>query len=158
MHVTSISIPEKNRIELIRLLNISLASTNDLYAQLKQAHWNLKGMEFIALHLLFDQIAEEIEGQVDIIAERIAALGGTALGTIQETAKSSVLRPYPIDICLAKDHLERLIHSCAILGEHARNNVTRAEGFEDPGTSDLYIVLSRLLDKRLWFLQAHLQK
>ncbi len=143
---------------MIALLNKSLASTNDLYAQLKQAHWNIKGPEFIALHKLFDELAEQIEEHVDIVTERIESLGGTALGTIQATAENSALRIYPIDIFLAKEHLEHLTHNFAILGELSRNNIRKAENLDDFVTSDLYIALTRLLDKSLWFLEAHVQK
>ena len=158
MHITKISIHKKKCIELIALLNKSLASTNDLYAQLKQAHWNIKGPEFIALHKLFDELAEQIEEHVDIVTERIESLGGTALGTIQATAENSALRIYPIDIFLAKEHLEHLTHNFAILGELSRNNIRKAENLDDFVTSDLYIALTRLLDKSLWFLEAHVQK
>ncbi len=158
MHVTKINIPEDRRIELIALLNTSLACGNDLYAQLKQAHWNIKGSNFIALHKLFDELAEQVEEQVDIIAERIESLGGTAQGTIQSTIKNSSLRLYPEDIFLAKEHLEHLTHNFAILGELSRNNIRICEQLEDLGTGDLYIAFTRLLDKSLWFLEAHLQK
>jgi len=158
LHKTKISIPEKKRVEIIDLLNSSLASVTDLYAQLKQAHWNIKGPEFIALHKLFDELAEEIEEQVDIIAERITSLGGTAYGTIQAACENTKLRTYPLDIFSAKDHLEHLTHNFAILGEIARKNIDETAELEDFGTNDLYIDLSRLLDKSLWFLEAHLQK
>lgn len=158
LHATSMSLPETVRVDVIALLNNTLAGTSDLYAQLKQAHWNVKGDQFIALHKLFDELAEEVEEQVDIVAERITALGGTALGTIHEAVKNTPLRVYPVDIFAAKDHLERLIHSFAILGELSRNNIKETENLGDMGTSDLYIALSRMLDKNLWFLQAHLQR
>lgn len=158
LHTTKITIPEKKRIEIISLLNNSLASTNDLYAQLKQAHWNIKGSQFIALHKLFDELAEQIEEQVDTIAERIESLGGTALGTIQAIAKNSELRIYPTDIYSAQEHLEHLTHNIAILGEITRTNIRTTETLDDLGTSDLYIALTRLLDKSLWFLEAYFQK
>ena len=157
-HATKISIPEKKRIEIIAILNKSLASTADLYAQLKQAHWNVKGMEFISLHKLFDDIAEEVEGHVDTIAERITALGGTALGTLQQAVKNTALRLYPIDIFTAKEHLTHLTHNFAILGELSRDAITAAEKYGDDATADIYIDLTRMLDKNLWFLEAHLQK
>ena len=69
LHKTKISLPEKVRIEVIKLLNKTLASTADLSAQLKQAHWNVKGLEFISLHKLFDDLAEDVEKHVDTIAE-----------------------------------------------------------------------------------------
>ncbi len=158
LHATKMSLPEKDRVEIIGLLNKTLASTSDLYAQLKQAHWNIKGMQFIALHLLLDKIAEEVEEQVDIVAERVTSLGGTALGTLQEAVKNTQLRVYPVDIFAEKDHLEHLTHNFAILGELSRNNIDEAEKLGDMATNDLYIDLVRMLDKNLWFLEAHLQK
>lgn len=158
MHTTKNSLPEKDRIEIVAILNKSLASTNDLYAQLKQAHWNIKGPEFIAMHKLLDELAQEIENQVDIIAERITSLGGTALGTIQATGENSALRLYPTDIFMIKDHVEHLTHNIAILEELSRSHIKLAEELGDFGTSDLYITLVRLLDKSLWFLEAYIQK
>jgi starvation-inducible DNA-binding protein len=158
LHHSSISIPENTREELISILNRSLASTTDLFMQLKQAHWNVKGPEFIALHKLFDELAEEVEDQIDIIAERVTSLGGTALGTLQETVNNTQLRTYPIDIFKAKDHLEHLVHNFAILDELTRENIITSEKLNDMGTNDLYIDLVRLIEKSLWFLQAHLQK
>lgn len=158
MHATKNSLPEKDRVELCAILNKTLASTSDLYAQLKNAHWNIKGMSFIALHKLLDEIAEEIEEQVDVVAERITSLGGTALGTIQEAVKNTQLRTYPIDIFDEKDHIAHLTHNIAILAEHTRTNIDKAEELGDMGTNDLYIDLVRMLDKNLWFLEAHVQK
>lgn len=158
LHTTKISIAEKDRVPLINLLNVSLASTTDMYVQLKQAHWNVKGPEFIALHKLFDELAKGVEGQVDIVAERVTSLGGTALGTIQSAVEHSILRVYPLDIFSAKDHLENLSHNFALLGELSRKNIQDAEKLHDIATGDLYIALTRFCDKSLWFLEAHLQK
>lgn len=158
LHSTKNSLPENVRIEVAKLLNNTLATVSDLAVQLKQAHWNVKGMEFISLHKLFDDLAEEVEEQVDTIAERITSLGGTALGTIQEAVKNTALKAYPIDIFSAKDHLEHLTHNFAIVGEHARQQIELTEKLKDMATNDLYIDLVRMLDKNLWFLEAHLQK
>ncbi len=158
MHATKNSIPEKDRIEVIQLLNLTLASAVDLYAQFKQAHWNVKGTQFFSLHTLFDDLAEQIEDQVDIVAERVTSLGGTALGTIQAATKNTQLREYPINIFEAKYHIEHLAHNVSILAEHARSNIKRSEKYNDYGTADLYIALTRMLDKILWFLEAHIQK
>ncbi|HEV2600796.1 MAG TPA: DNA starvation/stationary phase protection protein Dps [Candidatus Babeliales bacterium] len=157
LHTTRISIPERERIELIELLNNTLASTADLYAQCKHAHWNVKGMNFIALHKLFDELAHDLEEQVDVVAERVTSLGGTALGTIQSTVQNTGLRPYPTGTLTAEKHLEHLAHNFAILGELSRNGMKKSEQLEDMATNDLYIDLARMLDKNLWFIEAHLQ-
>jgi len=158
LHHTQMSLPEKDRVEIIRLLNLTLASAADLYAQTKQAHWNVKGPEFIALHKLFDDIAEDVENHIDIIAERITSLGGTTLATIKEITQNTQLREYPVDIFAAKDHLEHLTHNFAILGELSRKNIKATEELTDMGTSDLYIAFSRMLDHNLWFMEAQMQK
>lgn len=156
-HHTSIDLSEKARNDLITTLNGTLATLNDLYLALKQAHWNVKGATFIGLHELFDAIAEEVEEQIDVVAERITALGGTAFGTTQAIASTTTLRPYPTDIFSAEEHLRNLIERIAYTGEEARTAIAKT-GELDLSTADVYTDLSRLLDKRLWFLQAHTQK
>ena len=84
------------------LLNERLADAIDLALSVKQAHWNLKGPQFIALHVMLDQLRGEVDGHVDMIAERVAQLGGTALGTTQSVAKATTLRGYPTDIYKSK--------------------------------------------------------
>ncbi len=158
MHKTKIDISENKRIEVIKLLNVTLASTTDLYAQLKHAHWNVKGPEFIALHKLFDELAALMEEQVDIVAERITSLGGTALGTMQSAVHNTVLNAYPLDLFSARDHLEKLTDNFAILCALSRRNIKDAENLDDLATGDMYIALTRMCDKSLWFLEAHLQK
>lgn len=157
MHETRISIPEKNRIELTEILNKSLGPLIDLYAQAKQAHWNVKGPNFIALHKMFDDLAGGINGNVDTFAERITSLGGTAFGTIQDVGQGTILKAYPNNMFAAPEVLRHLAHNLAIMGEHARSNIKRCEQLDDYGTGDIYIQLSRFLDKQLWFVEAHLQ-
>jgi len=86
LYSTRIDIPEMLRTQVIELLNQTLASTLDLKTQVKQAHWNVKGKDFYQLHELFDEIAAEVEEFIDLVAERITALGGYALGTARIAA------------------------------------------------------------------------
>lgn len=158
LHHTKNSLSKKNCVDLVAMLNISLASVSDLYLQLKHAHWNIKGMQFIALHKLFDEQAEALEEQIDTIAERATALGGDALGTVQDVLANTQLKSFPSNLYEAKLVLEHLAHNFAILGEFARKNICEAEKHGDVATGDVYISLTRFLDKNLWFLEAHLQK
>src|SRR5499433_4212757 len=95
MHATKIDIPENLREKLVALLNARLADAIDLQTQCKQAHWNVKGPSFIALHELFDKVNEDVEDYVDLIAERAVQLGGVAEGTARMAAKRSSLAEYP---------------------------------------------------------------
>src|SRR4026209_2573628 len=94
---TRIDISADAREKLVELLNARLADSFDLYSQLKQAHWNVKGSYFIQLHELYDAVAESVLEFVDTIAERATALGGLALGTARMAASGSSLDEYPLD-------------------------------------------------------------
>lgn len=157
MYKTRIDIPAENRSRLIRLLNQQLASGIDLMMQCKQAHWNVKGPQFIALHELFDRIAGELTGYVDLMAERITALGGIAEGTVKIAAQKSELAEYPLEISEGQAHIEALAASLAAFGGSVRNAIAAANDQCDIDTADVFTQISRGIDKSLWFVEAHLQ-
>src|SRR5260370_15644916 len=89
----------------IGVLNDRLADAIDLALLTKQAHWNIKGPQFIALHEMIDGFRTELDGHIDTMAERVVQLGGTALCTTPAVAGSTTLAPFPTDIYAANDHL-----------------------------------------------------
>lgn len=154
---TRIDLAPGARNKSIALLNQVLADTFDLYSQTKQAHWNVKGLQFFQLHELFDTLAESLEDQVDLIAERVTALGGTALGTARMVSVASRIPEYPMHAVEGRQHLELLASRFASLAKSARAGIVASAGFGDADTADLFTEVSRELDKHLWFLEAHLQ-
>lgn len=142
----------------INLLNARLADGIDLALLTKQAHWNLKGPEFIAIHEMIDQFRTELYDHVDTMAERVVQLGGTALGTTQAVAKATTLAPYPTDIHKIKDHLHALIERYGKVANGARAAIDEADEAGDKDTADIFTAYSRFLDKSLWFLEAHTQE
>lgn len=156
LYPTRIDLAEEVRIKVIDLLNQSLAATLDLKTQTKQAHWNVKGTDFYQLHELFDEMAGEIEEYVDMVAERVTALGGTALGTARLAASESILPEYPLDAVGGIDHITALADRYAAYGKHLREAIDTTDELGDADTADLYTEISRTIDKRLWFLEAHL--
>ena len=147
----------ETREEMITLLNQQLADMSDLYSQTKQAHWNVKGEQFIALHKLFDEFAEALEGYIDEIAERAVQLGGTAKGTNRMSAANSRLEEYPTETMDSMGHVEALIERYAMVAASTRAAIATAEEQEDMGTVDLFSEISLGMDKWLWFLEAHVQ-
>ncbi|HAZ46841.1 MAG TPA: DNA starvation/stationary phase protection protein Dps [Cyanobacteria bacterium UBA11369] len=154
---TRIDIPLEIRTQVIELLNQTLATTLDLKTQVKQAHWNVKGINFYQLHELFDQIASQLEEYIDLIAERVTALGGAAMGTARIAASQSAIPEYPFDILDGKDHLTALADRIAPYAKIIRAAINQTTELGDADTADLYTEISRTIDKYLWFLEAHLQ-
>src|SRR5437867_11101516 len=113
-------LPEGARIKLVELLNARLADAIDLQTQCKQAHWNVKGPTFIALHKLFDEINEDVEEYVDLIADRIVQLGGSAEGPVGVVAERSPLIDYPLTLSTGAEHAAALLDAPAAFGRAAR--------------------------------------
>jgi starvation-inducible DNA-binding protein len=157
MHKTKIDIDQETRGSMIEMLNARLADSLDLKSQAKQAHWNVKGMSFIALHELFDQVATEVEAYSDLLAERVTILGGTAEGTVRVAAEKSSLTQYPMEITEGRDHVDALTSALAAFSKHTRANVDDADDAGDKITADLFTEVARGTDKLLWFVEAHLQ-
>jgi starvation-inducible DNA-binding protein len=154
---SSVGVPESNRQAITALLNARLADAVDLFTQIKWAHWNLKGINFIALHELFDSVAEHVEGQTDSIAERIATLGGVANGTAREVAAKSGLKEADLSASDGPSQLKWLVHNVAHHANALRQAINEADDLGDAITVDLFTTITRDLDKDLWFLEAHLQ-
>ena len=142
----------------IEALNARLADGIDLALAIKQAHWNLKGPQFIGIHLMLDGFRAEISDLNDKVAERAVQLGGTALGTAQVVAGSTKLPAYPTGIYAIADHIAALIDSYAVYAIAVRENIDETDEAGDPDTADLFTEVSRAVDKQLWFLEAHVQE
>lgn len=157
MHPTKHDLHVETRSQVIVILNDRLADSIHLSLQTKQAHWNVKGPNFIALHELFDAIYTLLQGHIDEIAERVTALGGIAEGTLAAVIARSHLPAYPTDIVAGHDHVAALSARLALFGKAVRGDIDRTANLGDAGTADLFTGISRELDKQLWFLEAHLQ-
>jgi starvation-inducible DNA-binding protein len=157
MHRTKNDLPEKVRTQVAALLQERLADCIDLETQAKQAHWNVKGPSFIALHELFDKLHAGVAEYVDLIAERIVQLGGTADGLAPSMVKRSSLPHYPRDTVDGMDHVRALSAVLAAFGQAARKDIEDLDGWGDAGSADIMTEVSRGTDKYLWLLEAHTQ-
>ena len=157
LYPTKNDLPEAARREAVELLNQRLADCIDLQTQCKQAHWNVKGPAFIALHKLFDVVNEDVEEYVDLIAERVVQLGGIADGTVGIVAKRSSLIDYPLALSSGSEHVAALSDALAMFGRTARVGIEEMNELEDADSADILTEISRGVDKWLWFVEAHQQ-
>jgi starvation-inducible DNA-binding protein len=155
MHPTRNTLSENIRAQSVELLNVHLASAIDLHAQVKQAHWNVRGPGFIAIHELFDKVSIAVEEFSDQVAERAGGLGGTAHGTIQTAVERTFLVPYPLGIADEKKHVFAVAGALAAYGQSTREAAAKATEFGDIDTADLFTEISRGIDKQLWFVESH---
>jgi starvation-inducible DNA-binding protein len=157
LYPTKNDLPEGSRVQVITLLNQRLADCIDLQAQCKQAHWNVKGPTFIALHKLFDDIYADVTAYVDLIAERIVQLGGIAEGTVGVVAERSTLVDYPLVLSRGAEHVAALSDALAGFGRVARIGIEEMNDLQDADSADILTEISRGVDKWLWFVEAHQQ-
>ncbi len=157
MYASRIDLSADVRETSVARLQARLFDALDLEAQLKQAHWNVKGRDFFQLHELFDAIHGEIEAFADTLAERVTALGGVADGRVSATATGTGLPTYPLDARAGEAHLRAVAAALAAFGAAVRANIDDATRAGDADTADVFTEISRETDKQLWFVEAHLQ-
>jgi starvation-inducible DNA-binding protein len=146
------NLAEKDKITTITLLGQLVIHVIDLSLMTKQAHWNLRGANFIAVHEMLDEFRTSLLDHHDIFAERIVQLGGVVLGTSQEVARLSTLPAYPTDIHRVQDHIAALTERYGMVANQLRHAVVSVT---DENSADMLTAASRDLDKFLWFLEAH---
>lgn len=156
-HETRISIGTDVRGPLVTLINARLADAIDLYTQVKHAHWNVKGSDFIQLHEMFDVFAGALVGHIDTMAERATTLGGQALGTARRVAADSTLEEFPADAVDGRRNVVALAERYSAFGARLREAIDDAAKLGDMDLADIFTEVSRDVDKHLWFLEAHLQ-
>jgi starvation-inducible DNA-binding protein len=156
MQPTRNTLSENIRGQSVEILNLHLAAAIDLHAQVKLAHWNVRGTNFIAIHKLFDTVSEEVEKYSDMMAERAGGLGGTAHGSVQVAAERSFLIPYPLGIADEKKHVFAVSGALAAFGQSAREAIDKAAAFGDADTADLFTEISRGVDQQLYFVESHI--
>lgn len=153
---TKNDLPEATRREVIQLLNQRLAECIELQTHCKQAHWNVKGRDFIALHKLFDKINASIADYTDLIAERIVQLGGIAEGTVRIVAARSDLIDYPLVLTSGDEHVAALSDSLSGFGRSVRMGIEEMDDLDDAVTQDMLTEVTRGVDQWLWFVESHL--
>jgi starvation-inducible DNA-binding protein len=153
---TKNSLPADVRVQVCSLLNQRLADAIELQTQCKQAHWNVKGPSFIALHELFDKVYEDAGEYADLVAERIVQLGGVAEGTTRVAAQRTTLIDYPLTITTGEEHVAALSDALAEFGRTARVGIEEMNELEDADSADVLTEISRGVDKWLWMVEAHL--
>ena len=157
LHVSRIEMPLEIRTYVLQLLQQTLVGTLDLRSHVKQAAWNVKGPDFALLQTLFGTLATALDAYADLLAERIAVLGGVARGTARAVALHSPLPEYPSDLVVGLAHVQALAERVAAYVTTLRGAMTHTVEVEEVGTAALYTDIARGMETRLGGLEAYLQ-
>lgn len=157
MFKNRVALPEDVKKKVVEILNKNLAASLDMYSQAKYAHWNVKGVNFYQLHLVFDDVAKTIFKQIDAIAERITQLGGTANGTVRMSAATSAIPPYNVEALSGPDHVEALANSLGVYAKELRESSDQIDDAGDGPTSDFLNQLIVDAEEELYFLESHIE-
>jgi starvation-inducible DNA-binding protein len=155
---TRIGMPPEIRLDVITMLNQTLACTVDLRSQVRQACWNIKGKDFSLLHPLFATMLSEFETYTDMVAERITVLGGVVMGTVRMAAMQSKLPEYPDALMEGDGHVLALVERFGQYAMTLRDDIVLAADVEDAGSAAIYTAISRGVDRQLWILETHLRR
>ena len=148
------ALPEEQQAKLLELLNRRLADAIDLQLQSRQAHWNVKGPQFMALRELFDKVEKGVEAYANLIAERIVQLGGMAEGTAQAVARRTSLDESRLATAGGQGHIDALATTLTAFGKHARYASEQATLLQDSDTAAIFTEIARGSDTWLWFVQT----
>ncbi len=138
----------------IGVLQACLTDSIDLYNATRQAHWNVKGPNFHALHTMFETFYDTLAEDIDELAERLVQLGGTATGTSQAVAGATRLAPYPTELRQGMDHVHALAERYLALGKSLRDGIDTTDEAGDADTADILTGVSKNIDKAVWMLEA----
>jgi len=138
MYQTKNDLPAQTRADVIGIRNARLADSIDLMHQAKQAHWHVKGPSFMALHTLFDEVVDAAEDSMDLLAERVVQVGGTAEGTIQVATARTGLKAYPLTLAEERAHVEALASALAAYGTSVRQGIEQADALGDRDTAHFH--------------------
>lgn len=151
-----IGIDANKRAEIANGLSRVLADTYTLYLKTHNFHWNVTGPMFQTLHLMFETHYNELALAVDLVAERIRALGHPAPGTYQQFVQLSAIKEDD-GVPKAEDMIRLLVRGHETVARTAREVFRAAEGGNDQPTCDLLTQRMQVHEKTAWMLRSLLE-
>ncbi|MFZ4105054.1 Dps family protein [Flavobacterium sp.] len=151
-----IGISENHLKRIIALLTKTLADEVTLYTKIRKFHWNVSGDSFMELHKLFQAQYNELEENIDEIAERINKLGGKTIGTMTEFLEITSINESPNVYPNQKEMIKELLADHETIVKELRKNIDESNENKDVGTVDFLTGLMQQHETMAWILRRYL--
>ena len=157
MKTNSLGLPIKESEELVNELNGLLSNFQIYYQNLRGLHWNIRGKRFFDLHLKFEELYNDTQIKIDLIAERVLTLGGTPLHTFADYIENSKLQ---IGKNISKDveAIQLILESLSVLLQAERVILAKAAEINDEGTNSMMSDFIAEQEKTNWMLKAWMEE
>ena len=157
MKLNSLGLPVKESEELVNELNGLLSNFQIYYQNLRGLHWNIRGKRFFDLHLKFEELYNDSQIKIDLIAERVLTLGGTPLHTFADYIENSKLQ---IGKNISKDveAIQLILESLSVLLQAERVILAKAADINDEGTNSMMSDFIVEQEKTNWMLKAWMEE
>lgn len=154
----NIGLSEENRTKIANQLQKLLANVYVLYVKTQKYHWNVEGKHFHDLHGMFEEQYEKLADYIDMIAERIRALGIETLASVTEFHGHTTLTEYPGQNPPEQTMIADLLEDYETIIKQMRSDIDLTTKINDMGTNNFLCDLIMKLEKTAWMLRSTLEK
>ena len=155
MEVNSLGLDTKKTENIIGDLNNLLANFQTYYQNLRGVHWNIRGKRFFDLHVKFEELYNDTQIKIDMIAERVLTLGGTPLHTFDDYINASKV---PVGKNVSEDEkaVQLVVNSLSQLLKIERGILDKSDEAQDEGTNAMMSDFITEQEKTIWMMKAWL--
>jgi len=146
---------EGQRAEIVRALQPVQCAAIELYLQVRNAHWNVRGNSFSGLHKLFDETAGDLNEIADSLAERVSILGGEPVASVQKLAAVPQLADAPAGMKGQEEFVRLISDRLAFYIQMLSDAITTFEKNGDYVSQDICVKAAGVLEKKLWMTESH---
>ncbi len=157
MKVNSLGLPVKESEVLVNQLNVLLSNFQVYYQNLRGLHWNIRGKRFFDLHLKFEELYNDSQLKIDLIAERVLTLGGVPLHTFSDYIENSTLKAGN-NISKDTEAIQLILDSIVVLLQLERDILAKSGEINDEGTNSMISDFITEQEKTNWMLRAWLEQ
>lgn len=157
MKTNILGLPIKETEQIADDLNVLLSSFQVYYQNLRGIHWNIKGKRFFDLHVKFEELYNDAQLKIDLIAERILTIGGKPLHTFQDYVDNNKIKVGK-NISVDEEAVHLIVTSLSELLKIERELLNKSDEANDEGTNSMMSDFIKEQEKTIWMMKAWLEE